>query len=55
MTEKEFSKLTRQELLKLLLMQAREQRQIEEQMAETADQVYELEQDCSYLGETLKA
>lgn len=44
MTEKEFSKLRRRELLELLLMQTREQKQIEEQVAEKTKRVHELEQ-----------
>lgn len=44
MTEKEFSKLTRQELLELLLLQGQKQRQLEEQIAEMTEQIYILEQ-----------
>ena len=44
MTEKEFSKLTRHELLELLLMQTREQEQTEERKAEMAQQIHKLEE-----------
>ena len=42
--EKEFSKLTRQELLERLLLQGQKQRQLEEQIAEMTEQIYILEQ-----------
>ena len=44
MTEKEFSKLTRHELLELLLMQTREQEQTEERKAEMVQQIQKLEE-----------
>ena len=55
MTEKEFSKLSRKELLKLLLMQVREQNQLEEQMAEMTKQVHEWEESCGRLEQNLNA
>ena len=44
MTKKEFSKLTRHELLELLLMQIREQEQMEERMAEMTEHIHKLEE-----------
>ena len=44
MTEKEFSELTRQELLELLLVQDQKQKQLEEQITEMTERIYILEQ-----------
>ena len=55
MTEKEFSRLSRKELLKLLLMQVREQNQLEEQMAEMTKQVHEWEESRGRLEQNLDA
>lgn len=53
MTEKEFSKLRRRELLELLLMQTREQKQLEDQMVEKTKRIHELEQSFDRLAQTL--
>ena len=53
MTRKEFSKLTRQELLKLLLTQGQEQKRLEEQMSEMMMQKRELERSYERLKKRL--
>lgn len=54
MTEKEFSKLRRRELLELLLMQTREQKQLEEQIDEKTKQIHDLQQSFSRLEDTME-
>jgi chromosome segregation ATPase len=53
MTEKEFSKLRRQDLLQLLLAQGREAKQADEQIAALQQQCQELEGTCNRLKEKL--